>query len=116
MLNSENYILFASRNYTTKCVNINDFYYDLNNRIKYIQKLLLKYNETNEIKDIEIRKILNQFISFYNAFYPEAATELIYFLISDDIKPTVETFLYFLSYIEKPKRLNEEIYNKLEEL
>ena len=44
-LNDDNFMLFAMQRYTNpQCKNIDEFHEDLN-RIKYIKRLLMKYNK-----------------------------------------------------------------------
>ena len=58
ILTNDNFMMFAMKNYTNpQCTNIDEFYEDLN-RIKYIKRLLGKYNKKGVIKIKKDKKSL----------------------------------------------------------
>lgn len=65
VLNDENFLLYASREYRNdQCTTTAEFLEDLA-RIKYIKKLLTRFSETGELKE---RLILNHLIVLNNVF------------------------------------------------
>lgn len=124
VLNTQNYVMYAMRNYENpQCAGIDEFTEDLH-RIKYLKRLFRRYLDTGELKE---RLILNHLITFYNVFGIEAATRLIFYRMNEEYYPLVKTFLVFLNLfperieLEKKIReadlisipLNEEIINIL---
>ena len=76
-LNSNNFLLFAVKNYENpQAVTKEDFDKDLNH-FKYIKRLLRKYKNGDELK---IHLLLNHFIILYNIF-GEATTPMLFFKI-----------------------------------
>jgi hypothetical protein len=92
-LNSENFLLFAIKNYENpQAVTREDFDKDLNH-FKYIKRLLKRYKSTGELK---IHLLLNHFIVLYNIF-GEATTPMLFFKIDEqDLRSCLKTFVVFL--------------------
>ena len=103
-LNDENFSIFAAKSYINVfCVDEAEFLEDLI-RIKYIKRLLKRYNKTGILKE---RLILNHLIVFYNVFSIEGATKMLFFKIGAEYHPALKTFLLFLGYL--PDRINMDL-------
>jgi len=92
-LNSENFLLFAIKNYENpQAVTREDFDKDLNH-FKYIKRLLKRYKSTGELKT---HLLLNHFIVLYNIF-GEATTPMLFYKIDEqDLRSCLKTFVVFL--------------------
>jgi hypothetical protein len=92
-LNSENFLLFAIKNYENpQAVTREDFDKDLNH-FKYIKRLLKRYKSTGELKT---HLLLNHFIVLYNIF-GEATTPMLFYKIDEqDLWSCLKTFVVFL--------------------
>ena len=99
-LTSENFLLFAIKNYENpQAVTKEDFEKDLNH-FKYIKRLLKRYRNTGELK---AHLLLNHFIILYNIF-GEATTPMLFYKIEDDLWSSMKTFVLFLGRLpEYPK-------------
>jgi hypothetical protein len=91
---NENYVLYAAKHYSNcECESDDDFFADLK-RIKYIKRLLKKYEESGDLKE---RLILNHIIVLFNLFGQEATVRLLFFKLTDyssSLKP-------FLEYLQR---------------
>jgi hypothetical protein len=93
-LNSETFILWAVQHYRNPhCTGVKDFKDDLA-RLKYIKRLLNKYNRCGELNE---RLLLNHIILLYNVFGTEA-TNLLFFKIERKSWSALKTFLVYLNY------------------
>jgi len=100
-LSESNFILYCAKNYDTRfCSSTEDFYDDLK-LIKYIKKLITRYENTGELKE---RLILNHIMTFSNLFGPEATCRILYFKLKDQFS-IVKPFLVLL------RILPEQLYN-----
>ena len=91
-LNSQNFPLFAIKNYENpQAVTRADFDKDLQH-FKYIKRLLKRYKNTGELK---AHLLLNHFIILYNIF-GEATTPMLFFKIEEDLWSVMKTFVVFL--------------------
>ena len=92
-LNSENFLLFAIKNYENpQAVTREDFDKDLNH-FKYIKRLLKRYKSTGELTT---HLLLNHFIVLYNIF-GEATTPMLFFKIDEqELWSCLKTFVVFL--------------------
>ena len=96
-LDDSNFMLYAAQNYTDKqCTDMLEFLDDLN-RIKYIKRLLKRYDQDGDLKD---RLILNHLIVLYNVFNHKAMTRMLVFKLYDYLH-ILKPFLAFLSYWPK---------------
>lgn len=95
-LTDENLLIYAAKHYTNpRCIDAEEFYEDLN-RIKYIKRLLNKYEESGKISE---RLILNHLIVFFNVFGIEPALKMLEFKLDSKYWPVIKPFLIFLKYI-----------------
>ena len=101
-------MMFAMKNYTNpQCTNIDEFYEDLN-RIKYIKRLLGKYNKKGIIK---ARLILNHIIILNNVFGNEACSRILFHKLEEEFHSPIKTFLEFLNYL--PRKLPDIDLSKI---
>ena len=106
VLNTQNYVMYAMRNYENpQCVGMDEFTEDLH-RIKYLKRLFRRYLDTGELKE---RLILNHLITFYNVFGIEAATRLIFYRMNEEYYPLVKTFLVFLNLFPESIELERKV-------
>ena len=99
-LTSENFLLFAIKNYENpQAVTKEDFEKDLNH-FKYIKRLLKRYRNTGELK---AHLLLNHFIILYNIF-GEGTTAMLFYKIEEEMWEVMKTFVVFLDKLpEYPK-------------
>ena len=92
-LTSENFLLFAIKNYENpQAVTKEDFEKDLNH-FKYIKRLLKRYRNTGELK---AHLLLNHFIILYNIF-GEGTTAMLFYKIEEEMWEIMKTFVVFLN-------------------
>jgi len=95
-LNDETYESYALRHYDNpKCRDLNEFKEDLEERPKWIKRLLRKYHNGGELREI---LILNHIIGFYNTFPGESGTRLLMYKMEKELYPYLKSFLLFLNY------------------
>jgi hypothetical protein len=95
-LTDDNFLLYAMREYrNSQCESIEEFYEDLN-RIKYIKRLLKKFDVKGEIKE---RLILNHMIVLNNVFGPLGCSRILFFKIESQYHSYLKTFLNYLNYL-----------------
>lgn len=86
-LTDETFILYCSKHYDGRyCATMDDFTDDLA-RIKYIKKLVTRFQTTGELKE---RLILNHIIVLYNVFGAVPTARILFFKLRkqfDIIKP-----------------------------
>jgi hypothetical protein len=93
VLKEENFLLIAQALYDNpQCTTDEEFYDDLA-RIKYLKKLLTRYEETGELKE---RLILNHLVVLNNVFGPENLARMLYLKMQKQFV-YVKPFLEFLS-------------------
>ena len=94
-LNESNYMLFAIKFYDNpQSVTKEDFEDDLK-RIKYIKRLLKRYQNNGELK---VHLILNHLTVLFNVFN-EAAVPILFYNLERDLWPSIKSFLIFLGRI-----------------
>ena len=104
-LNSDNFLLFAVKNYENpQAVTKEDFDKDLNH-FKYIKRLLRKYKNGDELK---IHLLLNHFIILYNIF-GEATTPMLFFKIEKELWSHIKSINIFLGKL--PEYTKSDIHN-----
>ena len=104
-LNSDNFLLFAVKNYENpQAVTKEDFDKDLNH-FKYIKRLLRKYKNGDELK---IHLLLNHFIILYYIF-GEATTPMLFFKIEKELWSPIKSFIIFLGKL--PEYPKSDIHN-----
>ena len=94
-LNETNFLLFVAKHYNSRlCASDAEFKEDIN-RIKYIRKLITRYQHTNVLKE---RLILNHIIILSNVFEAEICCKILFFKLDDQIR-FVKPFLIFLGIL-----------------
>ena len=92
-LTDKNLILYAAQNYyNPTCIESVDFFSDLK-RVKYVKKLLKKYESTGKLSE---RLILNHLIVIFNVFGMEAGMEILALKIEISYWNALKPFLIFL--------------------
>jgi hypothetical protein len=96
-LNRENFMLYAIGNYTNPdCLGMNEFNEDIS-KIKYVKRLLKKYQRTGRIRPI---LLLNHLMILGNVFGREPASRMLFYKLEPDIHSALKTALLFIEYIE----------------
>lgn len=94
-LTEENILIYAIKHYDNPAsCGIHEFEDDYG-RIKYVKRLLKRYQTKGVLKE---RLILNHIIILINVFGVEAGTRILFFRIEQDLWSILKTFLVFLSY------------------
>lgn len=95
-LNNKNFILYAMKQYQNpRCSDIEEFNEDLN-RIKYIKRLLGRYEQKGILKE---RLILNHIIILGNLFGAVPTCRILFFKIEEHLHSSLKTILDFLNYL-----------------
>ena len=82
-----------------QCSSTDEFFEDLN-RLKYIKRLLRRYDKTGILRE---RLILNHIIILANVFGVEGSVKLLFYKVEKELHSLLKTFLTFLQYLpEKP--------------
>ena len=101
-LNEDNFLMFAMKMYDNpQFTGMDEFYEDLN-RIKYIKRLLRRYEKSGELRE---RLILNHIIILANVFSPEFCSKMLFYKLEEDLYPFLKTFLVYLEYL--PEEIDE---------
>ena len=91
-LNDENFLLYCAKHYDNhQCVSTEEFFEDLK-RIKYLKKLLTKYDEKTELNE---RLILNHITILNNIFGPVHLPRILYLKLNSYYK-YIKPFLLLL--------------------
>lgn len=95
-LTNENFLMYAIKHYDNpSCSGLKEFEDDLK-RLRYIKRLLGRYKQTGDIKE---RLVINHLVVLYNVFGADAATNMLFFKISERFWPYLKPFLIFLNYM-----------------
>jgi hypothetical protein len=95
-LTNENFLMYAIKHYDNpSCSGLKEFNDDLK-RLRYIKRLLGRYQVSGDIKE---RLIINHLVVLYNVFGVEAANNMLFFKMSEKLWPELKTFLVFLNYM-----------------
>lgn len=95
-LTNENFLMYAIKNYDNpSCSGLKEFNDDLK-RIRYIKRLLGRFQTSGDIKE---RLIINHLVVLYNVFGVDAANNMLFFKIQEKLWPELKTFLVFLNYM-----------------
>lgn len=93
VLRDDNFLLIAQALYDNpQCTTDEEFFDDLA-RMKYLKKLLTRYEETGELKE---RLILNHIVVLNNVFGPDHLARMLYLKMSKQFT-MIKPFLEFLS-------------------
>tara|TARA_B100000949_G_scaffold197630_1_gene183791 strand:- start:1463 stop:1852 length:390 start_codon:yes stop_codon:yes gene_type:complete len=95
-LTEDNFILYAMKYYDNpQCVSEQDFHNDLK-ILKYIKRLLNRYNKTGNIKE---RLMVNHLIMLGNIFPIEVLSRILFLKLPEQYWSALKTFLIFLKYM-----------------
>ena len=95
LLTEENFLLYAAKHYDNpSCIDIAEFEDDLNT-LKYIKRLLTRYQESGELKE---RLILNHLNLLNNLFGPEATVKMCLLKMQGQCH-ILKPFLVYLGYM-----------------
>jgi len=105
-LTDETFVREAMRNYDNPhCFSLDVFKRDLKH-IKYVKRLLNKYQLTGELKE---RLILNHIIILSNIFGVEQSTRMLFFKLGPQFYISLKTFLNHLGFLtEYVREINGE--------
>ena len=88
--------MYAMKMYTNpQCNDMDEFYEDLN-RIKYIKRLLGRYDKKGFMRE---RMVLNHIIILNNVFGPEACCRILFHKIEDKFHSYLKSFLLYLNFL-----------------
>lgn len=108
ILNDDNFMMFAMQHYDNPvCKGIQEFNDDLT-RVKYIKRLLNRYDKTKDLKE---RLILNHIILLNNVFGNEACSRILFFKVCPKLHPYLKSFLEYLNIL--PKTIPEADLSKI---
>jgi len=95
-VNEENYIIVAAQYYSNpQCSSTEEFYEDLN-RIKYIKRLINRYQDTGDLSD---RLLMNHIIVFCNVFTIPIGVKIMALKLEYKYWSVIKPFLVYLKYI-----------------
>ncbi len=101
-LNKNNFMMYAMKMYNNpQCSEMDEFYEDLN-RIKYIKRLLGRYESKGHLRE---RLLLNHIIILNNVFGSEACCRILFFKIESKFHPHLKSLLSYLQYL--PRTISE---------
>lgn len=94
-LNDDNFLIYAMKAYESPNTILSEFEDDLK-RIKYVKRLIKKYNATGDLRE---RLILNHIIVLGNVFGVGPAVRMLFFKLDEEDYHILKTFLLFLNYM-----------------
>lgn len=98
-LNEDNYESYALHAYDNpQCEGIEEFREDLEDRPKWIKRLLRRYHNGGELRE---RLIINHLIIFINVFGIEAGTKILFFKLEPSLHTYLKTFLMYLHFYRR---------------
>ena len=96
-LTKNNFILYAMGNYTNPdCMGINEFDDDMA-KIKYVKRLLKKYNRSGTVRPI---LLLNHLLILGNVFGNNATARMLFYKLEPELYAPLKTVMLYLNYIE----------------
>ena len=110
-LNDDNFLITAAKHYdNVHCTGTEEFLDDVR-RLKYIKKLLTRYQLTGELKD---RLILNHLVILKNVFGPQFLARIIFLKMPKQLK-YIKPFMDMLGILPKTvKGINGKSYETSE--
>lgn len=94
-ITDKNFLLFCASHYDNyQYASTDEFFEDIR-RIKYIKKLLTRYEQTGELKE---RLILNHIIVLNNCFGPEVLPKILFLKLKTKMH-MIKPFLLFLNIL-----------------
>jgi hypothetical protein len=89
-LNNQNMMFYMATNYQDRQSEGSEEFYEDINRIKYIKRLISKYQETGELKS---RVLMNHLLVLVNVFGPFPCTRILMYKIDQKHHEIIATFL-----------------------
>jgi len=89
-LNNQNMMFYMATNYQDRQSEGSEEFYEDINRIKYIKRLISKYQETGELKS---RLLMNHLLVLVNVFGPFPCTRILMYKIDQKHHEIIATFL-----------------------
>ncbi len=109
-INDDNFEEYAVNNYRNpNCISVLEFLDDLK-KIKYIKRLINKYQDKDDLKD---RLILNHIIFLSNVFGVEATVQMLRYKIDESSIHVLNSFLIYLEYAKDDCVYDAELLNKI---
>jgi hypothetical protein len=96
ILTEKNYLVYAARHYDNPQYTSTEEFLDDLRRIRYIKKLLTRYEETGDLKE---RLILNHIIILNNVFSSTHLNRILYLKLKDQFK-YIKPFLLLLNILQ----------------
>ena len=117
VIDENNFLLFAARNYyNPSCIDAEEFYDDLK-RFSYLTRLVSRYKQTGETSE---RLILNHLIVIFNVFGIKPGLKMLEYKIGLENWDIIKPFLIFLKSIENTEyaeySMDPILVNKLREI
>lgn len=106
IITDENFLLYCAKHYNNPHSNGTEEFLEDLNRIKYIKKLITRYEQKNELKE---RLILNHIIILCNVFGTHACSNIL-FLKMDSQLQYIKPFLVLLQILPDIIYVNDKIY------
>ena len=95
-LNVNNFEMYTMKMYTNpQCENMEEFQEDMN-RIKYIKRLLGKYEKSGSLRTL---LIMNHLKVINNVFGSEACCRILFYKIEENFHSYLKSFLSYLQYL-----------------
>lgn len=96
LLDDESFMVFATASYENPhCSGIDEFQDDLD-RLKYVRRLLRKYDKEGVLRE---RLIINHLIVLTNVFGVKPAVRMLFFKVDRENHSDLKTFLQALSFL-----------------
>jgi len=96
VLNEDNFVMYTIKMYTNpQCQNMDEFQEDMN-RIKYIKRLLGKYEKNGSLRT---RLVLNHLTVLNNVFGSEPCCRILFYKIEDNFHSYLKSFLEYLNFL-----------------
>ena len=96
LLDKNNFMMYAMKMYSNpQCIDMDEFYEDLN-RIKYIKRLLGRYDKKGSMRE---RLVLNHIIILSNVFGAEPCSRILFYKIEDKFHSYLKSFLEYLNLL-----------------
>ncbi len=97
-LTEDTFLLYAIKSYQNHgCISKKEFQEDLA-RIKYIKRLMRRYQRNGDIDSLRIRLILNHIIILFNVLGANA-TRILFFKLEKPLWKYLKPFLVFLDFL-----------------
>ena len=95
-ITKDNWLLFASKNYSNPTLETNVEFLEDIKRFKYLKRLFRKYKTTGDVK---VRLIINHIIVLQNVFGADVAITLLLFKIDKEYWSVLKSVLNYLNLL-----------------